>query len=62
MPSFDTVCAAGAVEIKNAADNAAKEIGTRLGFKGTSAAIAPPGRETARHAMRTFNCRKCWTF
>jgi uncharacterized protein YajQ (UPF0234 family) len=27
------------VEVKNAVDNAAKEIGTRFDFKGTSAAI-----------------------
>jgi len=45
MPSFDTVCEADAVEIKNAVDNAAKEIGTRFDFKGTSAAIALKGHE-----------------
>ena len=39
MPSFDTVCEPNLVEIKNAVDNAAKEIGTRFDFKGTSAAI-----------------------
>ena len=39
MPSFDTVCEANLVEVKNAVDNAAKEIGTRFDFKGTSAAI-----------------------
>ena len=39
MPSFDTVCEADLVEVKNAVDNAAKEIGTRIDFKGTSASI-----------------------
>jgi len=39
MPSFDTVCEANVVEVKNAVENTAKEIGTRFDFKGTSAAI-----------------------
>ena len=39
MPSFDTVCEADLVEVKNAVDNAAKEIATRFDFKGTSASI-----------------------
>jgi len=39
MPSFDTVCEANLVEVKNAVENAAKEIDTRFEFKGTSAAI-----------------------
>jgi cyclic-di-GMP-binding protein len=39
MPSFDTVCEANMVEVKNAVENTAKEIGTRFDFKGTSAAI-----------------------
>ena len=39
MPSFDTVCEPNMVEVKNAVENAAKEIGTRFDFKGTAAAI-----------------------
>mgnify|MGYP003605152880 CR=1 FL=1 len=39
MPSFDTVCEANFVEIKNAVDNTSKEINTRFDFKGTSAAV-----------------------
>ena len=39
MHSFDTVCEADMVEVKNAVDNTAKEIGTRFDFKGTSASI-----------------------
>ena len=39
MPSFDTVCEANLVEVKNAVENAAKEIATRFDFKGTPASI-----------------------
>jgi len=39
MPSFDTVCEPNMVEVKNAIENAAKEIATRFDFKGSSAAI-----------------------
>jgi cyclic-di-GMP-binding protein len=39
MPSFDTVCEPNMVDVKNAVENAAKEIGTRFDFKGTSAAL-----------------------
>ena len=39
MPSFDTVCEPNLVEVRNAIDNTAKEIGTRFDFKGTSAAL-----------------------
>ena len=39
MPSFDTVCEADLVEVRNAVDNTVKEITTRFDFKGTAAAI-----------------------
>lgn len=39
MPSFDTVCEADLVEVKNAVENTAKEISTRFDFKGTSASV-----------------------
>lgn len=45
MPSFDTVCEANFVEVKNAVDNAAKEIATRFDFKGTSAAVELKDKE-----------------
>ena len=45
MPSFDTVCEPNMVEVKNAVENAAKEIGTRFDFKGTSAAIEIKDKE-----------------
>ncbi|CAM3383056.1 YajQ family cyclic di-GMP-binding protein [Paracidovorax anthurii] len=45
MPSFDTVCEANLVEVKNAVENSAKEIGTRFDFKGTSASIEIKDKE-----------------
>ena len=45
MPSFDTVMEPDMVEVKNAIDQAAKEIGNRFDFKGTSAAIELKDKE-----------------
>lgn len=45
MPSFDTVCEPNMVEVKNAVENTAKEIGTRFDFKGTSAAVEIKDKE-----------------
>jgi uncharacterized protein YajQ (UPF0234 family) len=45
MPSFDTVCEANLVEVRNAVDNTIKEIGTRFDFKGTAAAIELKDKE-----------------
>ena len=45
MPSFDTVCEPNMVEFRNAVEQAAKEIGTRFDFKGTSAAIEIKDKE-----------------
>jgi len=39
MPSFDTVCEANLVDVKNGVENTVKEITTRFDFKGTSASI-----------------------
>jgi len=39
MPSFDAVLEPSQVEIRNAVDQSAKEIGTRFDFKGTSAKV-----------------------
>jgi len=39
MPSFDAVLEPNLVEIRNAVDQTAKEIGTRFDFKGSSARI-----------------------
>jgi cyclic-di-GMP-binding protein len=45
MPSFDTVCEANLVEVKNGVENTAKEIATRFDFKGTSASIELKDKE-----------------
>jgi uncharacterized protein YajQ (UPF0234 family) len=45
MPSFDTVCDANMVEVKNGVENTAKEIATRFDFKGTPAAIEVKDKE-----------------
>jgi uncharacterized protein YajQ (UPF0234 family) len=39
MPSFDTVLEADLVEVKNAVEQTAREVGTRFDFKGTSAQV-----------------------
>lgn len=45
MPSFDTVLEPDLVEVRNAVDQAMREIGTRFDFKGSSAKVelADPG-------------------
>jgi cyclic-di-GMP-binding protein len=45
MPSFDTVCEPAMVDVKNAVENTAKEIGTRFDFKGSSAAVELKDKE-----------------
>jgi uncharacterized protein YajQ (UPF0234 family) len=45
MPSFDTVCEANLVDVKNGVENTVKEITTRFDFKGTSAAIEIKDKE-----------------
>lgn len=39
MPSFDVEVKADAVELRNAVDQAQKEIGTRYDFRGTKASV-----------------------
>lgn len=54
MPSFDTVLEADLVEVKNAVDQVAREIGTRFDFKGTSAAIDLKDKEITMHGDADF--------
>jgi uncharacterized protein YajQ (UPF0234 family) len=49
MPSFDTVSEANMVEVKNACDQANKEITTRFDFKGSDARI-----EQKEHDLTAF--------
>jgi uncharacterized protein YajQ (UPF0234 family) len=54
MPSFDVVCEANLVEVKNANDQANKEISTRFDFKGTDARIEQKERELTAYADSDF--------
>ena len=49
MPSFDVVCEADKVEIRNALDQANKEITNRFDFKGSEARI-----ESAENQLTAF--------
>ena len=54
MPSFDVVSEADAVEIRNAVDQANKEIGNRFDFKGSDARIEQKERELTAFADDDF--------
>ncbi|MBB5391805.1 MULTISPECIES: YajQ family cyclic di-GMP-binding protein [unclassified Herbaspirillum] len=54
MPSFDTVCEANLVEVKNAVEQANKEISTRFDFKGTDARVEQKERELTAFADSEF--------
>jgi cyclic-di-GMP-binding protein len=58
MPSFDAVCEPNMVEVKNAVDNTAKEIGTRFDFKGTAAAIEIKDKEITLHGDADFQLQQ----
>ena len=58
MPSFDTVLEADFVEVKNAVENAAKEIGTRFDFKGTSAAVELKDKEITMFGDAEFQLQQ----
>lgn len=54
MPSFDVVSEANIVEVKNALDQANKEISTRFDFKGSDARIEQKERELTAYADSDF--------
>ncbi|WP_101048707.1 YajQ family cyclic di-GMP-binding protein [Macromonas nakdongensis] len=54
MPSFDTVLEPNLVEVKNAVEQTAKEIGTRFDFKGSSAAVELKDKEITLYADSDF--------
>ncbi|HEY4542083.1 MAG TPA: YajQ family cyclic di-GMP-binding protein [Noviherbaspirillum sp.] len=54
MPSFDAVCEANTVEVKNAVDQSNKEITTRFDFKGSDARIEHKDRELTAYADSDF--------
>src|SRR6478752_6046665 len=51
MPSFDILCEANAVELKNAVETANKEIANRFDFKGSDARIELKEKE---HEITAF--------
>ncbi|MFL9925490.1 MULTISPECIES: YajQ family cyclic di-GMP-binding protein [Herbaspirillum] len=54
MPSFDTVSEANLVEVKNAVDQANKEITTRFDFKGSDARVEQKERDLTAYADSEF--------
>lgn len=54
MPSFDTVLEANAVEVKNAIEQANKEISTRFDFKGSDSRIEQKDNELTVFADDEF--------
>ena len=54
MPSFDTVLDPNLVEVKNAVEQAGKEIGTRFDFKGSSSRVELKDKEVTLYADNEF--------
>lgn len=54
MPSFDIVSEIDTVEIKNAIDQASKEIGQRYDFKGSDARVEQADKVLTLHADTDF--------
>ena len=54
MPSFDAVLEPNLVEVRNAVDQTAKEIGTRFDFKGSSARVELKEKELTLWADSDF--------
>lgn len=54
MPSFDVVCEANLVEVRNAIDQANKEIANRFDFKGSDARVDQKERELTAWADDDF--------
>ncbi len=54
MPSFDTVLEPNLVEVRNAVDQANKEIGTRFDFKGSSAQVEFSDKSAKQHELLLY--------
>ena len=54
MPSFDVVCEPDMVEVKNALEQANKEISTRFDFKGSDARVEHKDQELTMYADDDF--------
>ncbi len=60
MPSFDAVLEPNLVEVRNAVDQCAREIGTRFDFKGGSAAVEFGDEQVTVHADSDFQIGQVW--
>ncbi|MEO8299032.1 MAG: YajQ family cyclic di-GMP-binding protein [Burkholderiales bacterium] len=58
MPSFDTVLEPNLVEVRNAVEQANKEIGTRFDFKGSSASVEQKDKELTLYADSDFQLKQ----
>lgn len=54
MPTFDVVCEANMIEVKNAVEQANKEISTRFDFKGSDSRLEHKDTELTAHADDDF--------
>ncbi len=54
MPSFDAVIEPDLIELRNAVDQASREIGTRFDFKGSSAAVNLAGSTAKDRVLELF--------
>ena len=52
MPSFDIVSEVNQVEVRNALDQANKELGTRFDFKGSDARVEYDGKALTLYRRR----------
>ena len=60
MPSFDVVCEADMVEVKNAVEQSNKEITTRFDFKGSSAKVEQKEKELTLFADSDFQLNQVY--
>jgi uncharacterized protein YajQ (UPF0234 family) len=58
MPSFDVVSEVDHHELKNAIDQANREIGTRYDFKGSNASIDQSGNDLVLQAVSDFQIKQ----
>ena len=58
MPSFDTVLEPELTEVRNALDQANKEIGTRFDFKGSDARVEHKDKELTLYADSDFQLQQ----
>ena len=58
MPSFDVVSQVDLQEVRNAVDQANREVGTRFDFKGTDATFEQSGEEITLRAQQEFQLQQ----